>query len=88
MILDARLIRAFQQQPEEEKLRTLGGDISTKEWINFIIDPLILRTAKHGTEQFCYVDIPEYIDIDLVIIDVEKEGYLVERDSRKLKISW
>ena len=88
MILDARLIRAFQKQPKEEKLRTLGGDISTKEWINFIVDPLILRTAKHGTEQFCYIDIPDYIDIDHVINDVEKEGYLVERDSRKLKISW
>ena len=88
MILDARLIRAFQKQPEEDKLRTLGGDISTKEWINFIVDPMILRTAKYGTEQFFYIDIPEYIDIDHVIIDVEKEGYLVERDSRKLKISW
>ena len=87
MILDARLIRAFQQQPKEEKLRTLGGNISTKEWINFIVDPLILRTAKYGTEQFCYVDIPEYIDIDNDN-EVEKEGYLVERDSRKLKISW
>lgn len=88
MILDARLIRAFQQQPEEDKLRTLGGEISTKEWINFIVDPMILRTAKYGTEQFCYIDIPEYIDIYHVINDVEKEGYLVERDCRKLKISW
>lgn len=88
MIIDARLIRAFQKQPEEDKLRTLGGEISTKEWINFIVDPMILRTAKYGTEQFCYIDIPEYIDIDHVINDVEKEGYSVERDSRKLKISW
>ena len=46
MILDARLIRAFQQQPEEDKLRTLGGDISTKDWINFIVDPLILGDSK------------------------------------------
>lgn len=88
MILDARLIRAFQQQPKEDKLRTIGDDISTKSWSDLIIGPLILKTAKYGDDKFIYVDVPEFIDIDYIINDAEKEGYLVERDSRKLKISW
>ena len=87
-MLDARLIRAFQKQPVEDKLRTIGDDISTKSWSDLIIGPLILKTAKYGDDKFIYVDVPEFIDIDYIINDAEKEGYLVERDSRKLKISW
>lgn len=89
MIVDARLIKSFQQSCIEDKERVVGDSINADDWTNMVVAARIMHAAKTSDFPGCRIDIPYYIDDEAVADILTQSGYFVERDNEnQMTISW
>lgn len=89
MIVDARLIKSFQQSCIEDKERVVGDSINVEDWTNMVVAARIMHAAKTSDVSGCRIDIPYYIDDEAVADILTQLGYFVERDNEnQMTITW